>query len=160
MALKGRANRLKVIRRIIENSIIESQEELLGYLEKEGVQVTQATLSRDLKLLKVGKVSDGSSGYHYTLPGDKQTAELEKNYLQDLKRGFLSLEFSRNIGVLKTLPGHADSVALAFDHLDIPEVIGTIAGDDAILLVLREDVLPEQFRAMLRDRIPNLDMEG
>lgn len=157
--MKGRASRLKIIQRIIEENHIESQEELLGFLQNEGVQVTQATLSRDLKLLKVGKVSDGAKGYHYTIPGKDKHRELEKNYIQDLKRGFLSIEFSRNIGVMKTLPGHADSVALAFDHLEIDEIIGTIAGDDAILLVLREDVLPEQFKQVLQSKIPDMELD-
>ena len=68
--MKERISRLKTIRKLIKNYRIESQDALLAYLEKEGFEVTQATLSRDLKLLKVGKISDGNTGYVYTLPGE------------------------------------------------------------------------------------------
>ena len=68
--MKERLTRLKTVRKLIKNYRIESQDELLGYLQKEGFAVTQATLSRDLKLLKVGKVSDGHAGYVYTMPDE------------------------------------------------------------------------------------------
>ena len=73
--MKERLTRLKSIRKLIKNYRIESQETLLGYLLKEGYEVTQATLSRDLKLLKVGKVSDGHNGSVYTLPGEDERRE-------------------------------------------------------------------------------------
>ena len=75
--MKERLSRLKVIRKLIKTYRIESQEELLGYLQKENFVVTQATLSRDLKLLKVGKISDGHNGYVYTLPGEDERQESE-----------------------------------------------------------------------------------
>ena len=75
--MKERQSRLKAIKNLIKNNIIESQDDLLALLQKEGFDVTQATLSRDLKLLKVGKVPDGKSGYMYALPGDDENAESE-----------------------------------------------------------------------------------
>ena len=79
--MKERLTRLKTIRKLIKNYRIESQDSLLAYLEKEGFEVTQATLSRDLKLLKVGKIADGNTGYVYTLPGDDERQESEMIYI-------------------------------------------------------------------------------
>ena len=75
--MKERLSRLKTIRKLIKTYRIESQEALLGYLSREGFAVTQATLSRDLKLLKVGKISDGNNGYVFTLPEDEEGHESE-----------------------------------------------------------------------------------
>ena len=79
MPLKERHSRLKAIRKLIKNHRVESQETLLSYLQKEGYEVTQATLSRDLKMLKVGKVSDGNAGYFYTLPSDEEIKNQNKS---------------------------------------------------------------------------------
>ena len=108
----------------------------MHHLEEDGVSVTQATLSRDLKVLKVGKVPDSGGGYYYVL--SETEGESVQGYIEDFKRGYLSLAFSNNLGVIKTLAGHADTVAIALDKLDLPEILGTIAGDDTILLIIRE----------------------
>jgi len=155
--VKERQVRLKAIRRIIKNNRISSQETLLGFLQSEGYTVTQATLSRDLKLLKVGKVSEGTSGYYYTLPGEDDRRESERSYIQDFQRGYVSLEFSGNIGVVRTLTGHANSVALALDNLNMEETLGTIAGDDTVLIILREGVKADDFIEKLREKIPDLE---
>jgi len=157
--LKERLTRLKTVRKLIKNYRIESQEELLGYLQKEGFEVTQATLSRDLKLLKVGKVSDGHSGYVYTMPDDDERRESEQIYIQDFLRGYVSIEFSGNIVVIKTFSGHADSVCAAIDQLNLDDIIGTIAGDNCIFACLREGVTGEQFMENLKLKIPELEDE-
>ena len=79
--MKERTSRLKAIKKLIKNNRIKSQEELLGLLLNENFEVTQATLSRDLKLLKVGKVSDGHAGYVYTLPGDDERSENDEIFV-------------------------------------------------------------------------------
>ncbi|MBN2735711.1 MAG: arginine repressor [Spirochaetales bacterium] len=137
--------RLSVIRRLIQSSHMQSQEELLERLESEGFSITQATLSRDLKLLKVVKASDGKGGYFYTFIQDEGVSESAEILRQDFSRGFLSMDFSNNLGVVKTLPGHAQSVARALDQLKIPEILGTIAGDDTILIVPVQDISPEEL---------------
>ena len=81
--MKERQSRLKAIKNLIKNNTIESQDDVLALLLKEGYEVTQATLSRDLKLLKVGKVPDGKAGYMYALPGDDENSETEAIYVQD-----------------------------------------------------------------------------
>ena len=155
--LKERLNRLKTVRKLIKNYRIESQEELLGYLQKEGFEVTQATLSRDLKLLKVGKVSDGHAGYVYTLPDDEDRRESELIYVQDFMRGYVSIDFSGNIVVIKTFGGHADAVSNALDALNMDEILGTVAGDNCIFACLREGVTGPQFMKSLKQRIPDIE---
>ncbi len=155
--MRERQNRLSKIKELIKIHRIDSQDMLLELLVKEGYTVTQATLSRDLKMLKVGKISDGWSGYYYALPDNDLISESEKSYIQDVRRGVLSIEFSNNIGVIKTRQGHADSVALALDILSIPEILGTVAGDDTIFIILREGMTKEDLLESFKIRIPEID---
>ena len=155
--MKERQIRLKAIKRLIKDKRVASQEELLGLLVAEGYSLTQATLSRDLKLLKVGKVSEGQTGYYYTLPGEDDKRESEKNYALDFQRGYVSIEFSHNNGVVRTLTGHANSVALALDNLAMGEILGTIAGDDTVLIIVKEGVPGSQIIEKLRKKIPDLE---
>ena len=157
--MKERLTRLKTVRKLIKNYRIESQEELLGYLQKEGFEVTQATLSRDLKLLKVGKVSDGHAGYVYTLPDEDERRESEQIYIQDFLRGYVSIDYNSSTVVIKTFGGHADAVSNALDALNMDEILGTVAGDNCIFACLREGVSGEDFMAALRQRIPELEDE-
>jgi len=155
--MKDRERRLQKIRELIRSHRIESQEGLLSLLETEDFHVTQATLSRDLKYLRVSKISDGWTGYYYSLPSEENPPKAEQGYIQDVRRGILSLEFSHNIGVIKTLPGHADSVAFALDTLNLPEILGTVAGDDTIFIILREGMTKEDLTASFRQKIPEVD---
>jgi transcriptional regulator of arginine metabolism len=143
---------------LIKTYRIESQESLLALLQKEGFAVTQATLSRDLKLLKVGKISDGRNGYIYSLPGDDEQREGIEGYADDFMRGYVSIEWSGNMVVIKTYSGHSDSVALAVDNLGFDDVLGCIAGrDNVVFVVLREGVSGEDFFARLKKSIPELE---
>ncbi len=155
--MKERNSRLKAIRKLIKNNRIESQEELLGLLLQENYEVTQATLSRDLKLLKVGKVSDGHSGYVYTLPGDEENRENESLFVQDFMRGYVSIEWNATTVVIKTFSGQANSVANALDTLNMDELLGTVAGDNCIFASLRQGVTGEDFMKALKKHIPDLD---
>ena len=155
--MKERLSRLKTIRKLIKNYRIESQDSLLAYLEKEGFEVTQATLSRDLKLLKVGKIADGNTGYVYTLPGDDERQESEMIYVQDFLRGYVSIDCSGNIVVIKTFPGHANTVSNALDNMNMDEILGTVAGDNCLFACLREGVTGDQFMSELKRRIPEIE---
>ena len=155
--MKERQARLKAIKSLIKNNIIESQDDLLNLLLQEGYEVTQATLSRDLKLLKVGKVPDGKSGYMYALPGEDDSAESEAIYVQDFLRGYVSIDFSGNIVVIKTFPGHANTVCNAIDNLNLDEVLGTVAGDNCMFACLREGISGEEFLETLKRHIPGID---
>lgn len=154
--MRERSNRLAVVKELIKNNRIDNQDTLLDMLKHEGYHVTQATLSRDLKMLKVGKISDGWSGYYYALPENDMVSESEKSYIQDVRRGILSIEFSGNIGVIKTRPGHANSVGIALDILALPEILGTVAGDDTIFVILREGMTKEDLLESFKTRIPEV----
>jgi transcriptional regulator of arginine metabolism len=143
------------LRQLVARGGAHSQGELLRLLEQEGFEVTQATLSRDLKELRVGKLPDAKGGYRYALP-EGGAAASEASLIEDFRRGFLGIEFSGNQGVIRTLPGHANSVAFALDNLRVPGVLGTLAGDDTILVIPRNGVKRAALAAALRARIPGL----
>ncbi len=108
----------------------------------------------------MGKVSEGTTGYYYTLASDEQLRENEVNYLHDLRRGFVSVEFSGNLAIVRTLAGHADSVGIALDNLGLEDILGTIAGDDTVLVILREDTTRHHFMRDLDERAPYLGAES
>ncbi len=159
--MKNKEERFEQIKKIISNEVISNQDDLQMRLHAMGVEVTQATLSRDLKSLQVIKVSDAKSGYAYRLPtyallqsaaGEANSSRL--NYLAD---GVLGIEFSGNLGVIKTLPGFAPSTALAIDESGCREILGTIAGDDTILVVLRDGVGRNDVIRALVEIMPRLE---
>lgn len=155
--MKERDARLKEIRRLIKHNKIQSQEELLSLLTTGGFEVTQATLSRDLKLLKVGKISDGHDGYAYTLPTEEENQESEHIFIQDFLRGFISIEASNNIVVIKTFPGHASPVCNALDNMNFEEILGTVAGENCMFAVTKEGVTGNQFIEKLKTIIPEIE---
>jgi transcriptional regulator of arginine metabolism len=156
--MKERLTRLKVVRNLIKTHRIESQESLLECLQREGYMVTQATLSRDLKFLKVGKVPDNGGGYVYSLPGDEERRENVQIYIRDFLRGYISIEGSGSLVVIKTYSGHSDSVALAVDNLGLDDVLGTIAGrDNTVFVALREGITGEDFMTRMKKSIPELE---
>ncbi len=142
------------IRKMIDGESISNQEELLKKLGKAGFELTQATLSRDLKFLRAGKRPDREKGYVYTLPGNtgnEQGSKVEENFPLN---GFVSIDFAWNMALIKTMPGYANSIAVAIDGLHAFEILGTIAGDDTILLIPREGVLREDLKNVLTALIP------
>lgn len=151
----NRTERLLVIKELIGKQKIASQEELLSLLLKRGFNYTQATLSRDLKFLKVNKISDPEKGYIYEMPDQHLnfSNEIAESYAA---QGFLSIQFSNNLGVIKTLPGYASSIAALIDNADPFEIIGTIAGDDTILIIPNEDVSSKDVINSLVLIIPEL----
>lgn len=144
---------------LIRNQCIGSQEELADLLAKEGYVVTQATLSRDLKMLKTTKVPTDRGGYMYILPDsnslkDKLLASGQLQMNANYQSGFISLQFSGNIAVIKTRNGYAAGLAYDIDMSNAPEILGTIPGSDTILAVLREDVTHEQARKVFARLLP------
>lgn len=128
--------RQRKIIEIIENHEIETQEELADLLEKEGVTATQATISRDIRELKLTKVTNAEGRQRYVV------LKHEDNYLGDkynrvLREGFVSMDQAQNILVVKTVSGMAMAVAAAIDALKQAEVVGSIAGDDTIMVAVR-----------------------
>lgn len=121
---------------LIKKYEIETQEDLSAYLEQEGYQVTQATVSRDIRELKLTKVSltGGRQKYVALLETNE---DLSKKYERIFRDGFISMDIAQNILVIKTVSGMAMAVAAALDALQLYEVVGTIAGDDTIMCVAR-----------------------
>lgn len=158
--MKERLERLKTVRSLVKAHRIDSQETLLQLLQEAGYSVTQATLSRDLKYLKVGKVSDGHSGYYYTVPSDDERRESERHYIQDFIRGYVSVDWNAGLAVVRTFSGHSDTVALAIDNMGLEEVLGTIAGrDNMVFVALREGSKGEDFLAAMKRKIPEIELD-
>jgi transcriptional regulator of arginine metabolism len=144
---------------IISSKEIGSQEELLQELTKEGFRLTQATLSRDLKQLKVAKAASMNGNYVYVLPNNtmyKRMTEQQSASEMMMYNGFVSIDFSLNLAVVKTRPGYASRLAYDIDMHNCYEILGTIAGDDTILLVIREGCTHADVRKALSDIIPNI----
>ncbi len=155
--MKNRTKRQLAIKQIISSRGIHSQEELLAQLHEQGFDLTQATLSRDLKILKVAKVSDAKNGYIYVIPDNMHTEVRSDNTeMKFLADGFKGLSFSGNLAVMKTRPGYASSIAAVLDSAEPYEIIGSIAGDDTILLVMREGVTPSDLKNSLILIMPKL----
>lgn len=141
--MKTKDRRLEAIKMIISGKEVGSQEEVLNELRKEGFTLTQAMLSRDLKQLKVAKAASMNGKYVYVLPNETMYRRSHKPLSAGemlSNPGFLSINFSGNLGVIKTRPGYASSIAYNIDNSNVPEILGTIAGDDTIIIVLREGV--------------------
>ena len=155
--MKNRVSRQLAIKQIISSHEIQSQEELLVKLHGQGYDLTQATLSRDLKTLKVAKVPSRDQGYLYVIPeginNEIKASGTEVNFLAD---GFRDLNFSGNLAVMRTRPGYASSIAAVLDNAGPYEILGSIAGDDTILLVMREGVSPRELKNSLILIMPKL----
>lgn len=157
--MKSKNNRLDAIKMIISSKEIGSQDELLQELTQEGFQLTQATLSRDLKQLKVAKAASMNGNYVYVLPNNTMYRRMtEPHSATEMLRadGIRGIEFSGNMAVIRTRPGYASSVAYDIDNHDFEEILGTIAGDDTILLVLREGCSRTSVLKSLSLIIPNV----
>ncbi|MGB5989884.1 MAG: ArgR family transcriptional regulator [Marinifilaceae bacterium] len=143
--MRNKTKRLISIRKMIESDRISSQEELLRKLKAIGLDATQSTLSRDLKSLKVGKVPDEEKGYIYVVPGNLQTSQKEDKVAAIITDSIISIEFSANMAVLKTLPGYANAVTVLIDNENYFEILGTVAGDDTIIIIMREGISRQEL---------------
>ena len=157
--MKVKNSRMETLKMLISSQELSSQEEVLKALSKEGYKLTQATLSRDLKQLKVAKAASMNGKYVYVLPNEtmyKRVSNPRSLKEMMMTPGFLSINFSGNMIVIKTRPGYASSIAYNTDNHDIPEILGTIAGDDTIFLVKKEDASEEALLKSLANAIPEL----
>jgi transcriptional regulator of arginine metabolism len=135
--MKVKKQRLEAIENIIRKEVIRNQDELQKSLSDKGFEVTQATLSRDMKQLKIVKTHDSDDRYVYTLP--KATGSSPETRLPvALRNSRSTVEFSGHLAVIKTRPGYAMGIASDIDEQAPDEVLGTIAGDDTILVIPRE----------------------
>ena len=157
--MKEKNQRLEALRLIISSQQLGSQEELLTALQKEGFKLTQATLSRDLKQLKVAKAATMGGNYVYVLPNETMYKRVSTpSSVREMMQipGFISIQFSGNLGVIKTRPGYASAIAWNIDRSNIPYILGTIAGDDNIFIVIKEGINHREVIEALGEVVPNL----
>ena len=131
-----KTNRQSKIIEIIQKNEVETQDELSALLEKDGFRVTQATVSRDIRELKLTKIPTASGRQKYAVITDAPE-NLSKKYERVLREGFLSMDMAQNILVIKTVPGMASAVCAAIDAMKMREIVGSIAGDDTIMCAIR-----------------------
>ena len=131
-----KANRHAKILEIIRKYDVDTQEELCARLNEAGYKVTQATVSRDIRELKLTKVSLSGGRQKYTSLVDNGS-ELEGKYIRVFKDGVVSMDMAQNILVIKTVSGMAMAVAAALDAMECHEIVGSIAGDDTIMCAVR-----------------------
>ncbi len=157
--MKAKNDRLETLRMIISSREMGNQEELLAALREEGFVVTQATLSRDLKQLKVAKAATMRGNYVYVLPNVTMYKRVSTPaQIKEMMQvpGFLSIHFSGNMGVIKTRPGYASSIAYNIDASNIPYILGTIAGDDTIFIVVKEGIHQKDVVGALSSVMPEM----
>ncbi len=145
----SRIRRLATLTRLLGGRRFSSQEELAAALARDGIEVTQATLSRDLRSLGVGKRPDASGKAVYTLPGPATEALDRERQVLDLKAFVNEVRVAQNLVVVRTPPGHAHGVGRALDMADYEGVVGTVAGDDTILVVLEDGVKARRLKKHL-----------
>ena len=139
---------------LINKYDIETQEELAAYLREEGFDVTQATVSRDIRELHLSKVSAGNGRQKYIIL-QNDDAKLGDKYIRVLRDGYVSMAMAQNILVIKTVQGMAMAVAAALDAMKLKEIVGSIAGDDTIMMAVRtiEDtqIVMDKIRNVLEE---------
>jgi transcriptional regulator of arginine metabolism len=146
--------RLSRIKELVEHNIIETQEDLAEALRKEGIDITQATVSRDIKELMLIKAPVGDGRYRYALPKEQNAIFSHSRMSRMFQDSVVAIDSSENIIVLKTMPGTAQAVAATIDNTKWPEILGTVAGDDTIFMVIKPvaavpDVITK-FRDLLK----------
>lgn len=144
-----KSQRQKLILRIIQEQPVGTQEQLTRLLMEKGINVTQATVSRDIKELQLIKLPDDSGIYRYTLPEEGTSAADRERLFRVLRESVLSIDVSENIVVVKTVTAAAAAAAEAIDRMEWPEVIGTVAGDNTLLVVAK----PKEAADIVLDRL-------
>ena len=143
-------NRHDKIIEVIAKNVVETQEQLVALLNEEGYKVTQATVSRDIRKLKLTKQvnEEGISKYVYTTAGPEV---MQSKYVSVLKAGFVSMDVAENLLVVKTVSGMAMALATAIDSLEFKEVVGCIAGDDTIMIAIKSKEEAKEVMSKFRE---------
>lgn len=135
---------------MIRNHAIETQDDLADLLRADGIDVTQATVSRDIKELKLVKVPAGDGSYRYSLPAESAGVDQLQKLSRYMVDAVISIDYTKNLVLVKCLPGTANAVAVIMDKIQWPEIVGTLAGDDTILVITREEAQAPDMVARLR----------
>lgn len=148
-----KAQRHKKIIDIVSKYNIETQEELIARLSDSNFEVTQATISRDIRELKLIKVSSGQGGYRYTLPEENKPVETKSRFHSALSDSIITIDYAVNNVVIKTYPGLANAVATGIDGMSISDILGCVAGDDTIIIVMRNEKSAQDISERIRELI-------
>lgn len=140
---------------LISRYEIDTQDELIARLRENGFDVTQATVSRDIRELKISKMTTGKGTYRYVLPRQTETAGAAK-FNSAMIDSVISVASAGNLVVIKTYAGLANAVAVGIDSMNIPEILGCVAGDDAILIVVRDTDAAERIADQLSELVRNI----
>lgn len=148
--------RHKKIREIIARGEVETQEELTAALKEIGIEVTQATVSRDIKEMSLVKIPCGDGRYKYASPQEKAAMQTENRLHRIFHDTVESIDYSENLVVIKTIPGAAGAVAHTIDMTNWEEIIGTVAGDDTIMIIVKPkeaaEIVVERFKVLQEKR--------
>ena len=131
-------DRQRRILEIVEREPIDTQEQLQQKLQEQGVTCTQATISRDIKQLHLIKEPVGHGQYRYTVSSHRNRLNVADKLRTIFRESIISVDFAQNIVVIKTMAGLANAAAAALDGMDVPDMVGTLAGDDTALLVMKD----------------------
>ena len=132
---------------ILQSKDIDTQEQLLEELRARGFTTTQATISRDIKELRLVKELTGSGGYRYALSERKTSSTSDVRLRNIFKEGVLSVDVAQNIVVVRTMPGLASAACSALDAMEIDGMVGSLAGDDTGILIMRDNSFAQQFNS-------------
>lgn len=138
---------------IITSVEVETQEQLLEELKKRGIGATQATISRDIKELHLVKELTGKGTYHYVLSPRKTAVNVTGRLKTIFREGVVSYDHAQNLVVVKTMPGLGPAAGAALDGMEIPEQVGSLAGDDTVLLILRTTESAREFCQTIREML-------
>lgn len=143
---------LKILE-LIQNSDIQTQEELVEALSLHGFEATQATVSRDIRELRIIKVLSPNGGYKYATAATDTVTDMESRLNTIFSESAVSIDHAKNLVVIKTLPGMAQAAASVIDSMQHVDLVGSIAGDDTLLLILRDDKAAQRITARLKRMI-------
>ena len=152
--MRNKTERLNLIRRIIGEELISSQEELIKRLAEHDIHATQSTLSRDFKEINISKMPHPDKGYIYVL-SEKLGTEIISN-TANLGDTVLDIRFSHNIAVISTKSGYASAISVIIDSRKSKDILGTVAGDNNIILILHEDATHGEVLAQMQQLFPSL----
>lgn len=154
--MSNKTKRIMMIRKLISTEQISSQEELSNRLHELNIASTQSTLSRDLKLMRVAKIPNKEKGYVYIIPQSIYNEKSDDKASAILTDMITSIDFSGNMAVIKTIPGYANAITVLIDNENYFEILGSIAGDDTILLIMREGISRSGLIEALTSVHPNM----
>ena len=132
----GKSSRHSAIVKIINENPVETQGQLTEFLVNAGFDVTQATVSRDIKEMHLIKIADRGDKYRYAVPGNETTADIRQRYTAVLTHAAITIQSAMNLVVVKTIPGSAQGCAMAIEMLEFGDVVGVIAGDDTLFIAM------------------------